>query len=48
MEDVLIRYSEGKDLMTDYKGAVQRVSAASVKEILQILSGGGEVEYTII
>ena len=48
MEDVLIRYSEGKDLMTDYKGAVQRISAASVKEILQILSGGGEVEYTII
>ena len=48
MEDVLLRYSEGKDLMTNYKGAVQRISAAGVKEILQILSGGGEVEYTII
>ena len=48
MEDVLLRYSEGKDLMTNYKGAVQRISAAGVKEILQVLSEGGEVEYTII
>ena len=48
MEDVLLRYSEGKDLITDYKGAVQRVSAESVREILKTLSEGGEVEYTII
>lgn len=48
MEDVLIRYSEGKDLITDYKGAVQRISAESVEEILKALSEGGEVEYTII
>ena len=48
MEDVLTRYSEGKDLITDYKGAVQRISAAGVREILRILSEGGEVEYTII
>ena len=48
MEDVLIRYSEGKDVITDYKGAVQRISVASVREILRILSEGGEVEYTII
>ena len=48
MEDVLLRYSEGKDLITDYKGAVQRISVTGVREILQILSDGGEVEYTII
>ena len=48
MEDVLLRYSEGKDLITDYKGAVQRISAESVREILKTLSEGGEVEYTII
>lgn len=48
MEDVLIRYSEGRDLITDYKGAVQRISVAGVREILDILSEGGEVEYTII
>ena len=47
MEDVLIRYSEGKDLVSDYKAAAQRVSVAGVKEILALLSTGGEVEYTI-
>ena len=40
--------AEGRDLITDYKGAVQRISVASVREILRILSEGGEVEYTII
>ena len=47
IEDVLIRYSEGKDLVSDYKAAVQRVSVAAVREMLGLLSGGGEVEYTI-
>lgn len=47
IEDVLIRYSEGKDLVSDYKAAVQRVSVAGVQEVLKLLSGGGEVEYTI-
>ena len=47
IEDVLVRYSEGKDLVSDYKAAVQRVSVAGVKEILKLLSAGGEVEYTI-
>ena len=47
MEDVLVRYSEGKDLVSDYKAAVQRVSVAGVREMLELLSEGGEVEYTI-
>ena len=47
IEDVLIRYSEGKDLVTDWKGAVQRVSAASVRQILGQLADGAEVEYLI-
>ena len=47
MEDVLTRYSEGTDLVTDSKAAVQRVSAASVRQILVQLSGGAEVEYLI-
>ena len=47
IEDVLIRYSEGKDLVSDYKAAVQRVSVAGVQEVLRLFSGGGEVEYTI-
>ena len=47
LEDVLVRYSEGKDLVSDYKAAVQRVSVTGVKEVLELLSDGGEVEYTI-
>ena len=47
MEDVLVRYSEGKDLVSDYKASAQRVSVAGVKEMLELLSAGGEVEYTI-
>ena len=45
---VLTRYSEGKDLVTDYKAALGRVSAASVAQILAQLSQGAEVEYIII
>ena len=46
--DVLVRYSEGKDLVTDYKTAIQRVSAASVARIIEQLRAGAEVEYIII
>ena len=45
---VLTRYSEGKDLVTDYKAALGRVSAESVAQILAQLSQGAEVEYIII
>jgi hypothetical protein len=45
---VLVRYSEGKDLVTDYKTAIQRVSAASVARIIEQLRAGAEVEYIII
>lgn len=48
LDDVLARYSEGKDLVTDYKTAIQKVSAASVADILQRLRAGAEVEYVII
>ena len=47
IEDVLVRYSEGKDLITGYKDAARRVSAASVREILGRLAAGAEVEYLI-
>ena len=47
MEDVLVRYSEGKDLITGYKAAVRRVSVASVRDILVKLGAGAEVEYVI-
>ena len=47
IEDVLVRYSEGKDLITGYKAAVRRVSVASVRDILGKLAAGAEVEYVI-
>ncbi|MCR4824852.1 MAG: hypothetical protein K5849_05800, partial [Bacteroidales bacterium] len=48
VSDVLARYSEGKDLVTDYKTAIQQVSVASVADILARLRAGAEVEYIII
>lgn len=48
VDDVLTRYSEGKDLVTDYKTAVGKVSAASVAHIIGLLRDGAEVEYLII
>ena len=45
---ILTRYSEGKDLVTGWKAAVQGVSAGSVAHILDLLGAGAEVEYLII
>ena len=48
IDDVLTRYSEGKDLVTNYKAAVGKVSAAGVARIIGLLCKGAEVEYLII
>ena len=48
VDKVLVRYSEGKDLVTGYKAAVDGVTADSVKRILSLLRDGAEVEYVII
>lgn len=48
IDDVLTRYSEGKDVVTDYKTAIGKVSAASVAHIIEMLCNGAEVEYLII
>ena len=47
IDDVLVRYSEGKDLITGYKDAIRRISVASVRDILGRLDAGAEVEYII-
>ena len=46
-EDVLVRYSEGKDLITGYKDAIRHISVAGVRDILGRLDAGAEVEYII-
>ena len=48
VDNVLMRYSEGKDVMTGYKAAVNGVTAESVKSILSALAAGARVEYVII
>ena len=47
LETILTRYGEGKDLVTDYKAALRRVSSASVAHVLSQLHEGATVEYII-
>jgi hypothetical protein len=46
--DVLTRYGEGKDLVTDYQAAIRSVDAAAVTRILGLLADGAQVEYMIL
>ena len=48
VDNVLMRYSEGKDVMTGYQAAVNGVTADSVKSILSALAAGARVEYVIV
>jgi len=47
IDAVLIRYSDGRDVVTGYKDAINSVSKDSVKEMLSLLSEGADVEYII-
>lgn len=47
IDAVLIRYSDGRDVVTGYKDAINSVSKDSVKETLSLLSEGADVEYII-
>lgn len=47
-DKVLARFSEGKDLVTGYKDAVNSVTADSIRAILSQLRDGADVEYVII
>ena len=48
IDDVLVRYSEGKDLTTGFDSALNAVTAQSVSQVLKQLCGGTEVEYIIL
>ena len=48
IDDVLVRYSEGKDLTTGFDSALNAVSAESVSQMLKQLCSGTEVEYVIL
>lgn len=42
-----LRYSYGKDLVTDYKSKISGVNASSVNPILSSLASGGIAEYVV-
>ena len=48
IDAVMVRYSDGKDLVSGYRNAVKSVNAGKVKEILRQLGEGAGVEYVII
>ena len=48
MLSVLVRYSEGKDLVTNFSRAVDELTADDIKKVLALLQRGAEVEYVII
>lgn len=48
INNVLVRYSDGKDLVSGYKEAIESVSEDKITEILTALASGAEVEYVII
>lgn len=48
VEAVLVRYGEGKDLVTGFERAVEEMTADDIKKMLSLLQGGAEVEYVII
>lgn len=48
MAAVLTRYSEGKDLVTSFRRAVDELQIDDIKRVLAQLQGGAEVEYVII
>ena len=48
LDNVSIRFSEGKDMVTGAAAAVESVSADSVKKILESLASGARVEHVVL
>ena len=47
IDAVLIRYSDGRDVVSGYKEAINSVSKDDIREVLTLLDSGADVEYTI-
>lgn len=47
IDAVLIRYSDGRDVVSGYKEAINSVSKEGIKEVLSLLDEGADVEYTV-
>ena len=44
---ILMRYSAGKDVLTNYKEKINGVTADNVKNVLGALAGGMTIEYVV-
>jgi len=44
---VIMRYSNGKDLVTRYEDISGKITKAKVREVLEAVSSAGRVEYLI-
>ena len=47
IDAAMMRYSIGRDFVSDYKSRIAAVTPASVKEILSALDSGSKVEYVV-
>lgn len=48
MDAVMMRYSEGKDIVTDYKAGIAAVSSESVAAIIEAFKSGGRIETVML
>ena len=48
MDAVLMRYGEGKDIVTDYKAGIDAVSAQSVAAVIEAFKSGGRIETVML
>lgn len=47
IDAVMVRYSEGRDVVSGYKDAINSLNKDSIKNALQLMTSGAEVEYII-
>ena len=47
VDAILMRYSSGKDVLTNYSNRISSVSADKVSEIFRLLSEGRRIEYVV-
>ena len=47
MAAVLRRYSEGKDMISNYSTYLSKVTAQDVQDVISALGKGSKVEYVI-
>jgi len=47
MNNLMIRYSEGKDLVSQYKEVIESLTPASIQEVLTSLTNGSKVEFVV-